>query len=393
MKIVADEHLALIPELFGNLGTVNTLPGRAIGNRDLHDAEVLLVRSVTRVDREMLANTPVKFVGSATIGTDHVELEYLRQQGIVFSNAPGCNAQGVVDYVIAALCTVEPDWLNRTVAIVGCGNVGGRLYRCLRRLGVRCLCYDPFLDPAAQPDLVAFDDLFEADIVCLHTPLTVAGPHPTLHLFNRARLERLRPGTVLLNAGRGAVIDNLALRRLLASGADLRVVLDVWEPEPDIDLQLLASVTLGTAHIAGYSFEGKTNGSRMVAEALCHWLGRPMPALPALPSAGTIKLTAGQGLADAVLTAYEIAADHRQMLQVLEVDREECSGQPPGPAANRQAVSRIDIGDHFDDLRKLYHQRREYSSFEVRSVNGEALAGPLCRQLRAVGFQVPDAPA
>ncbi len=274
MKIVADENIPGVEALFGAHGEVRLLPGRAIARQDVRDAEILLVRSVTRVDESLVRDTPVRFVGSATIGTDHLDLAGLRQRGIAVANAPGCNAEAVVDYVIASLSRARPDWLGETVGIVGCGNVGRRLYRRLRALGVACRCYDPFLTPAAQPDLCTFPEVLEVGILCLHTPLTREGPHPTHHLFDARTLARLRPGSLLLNAGRGAVVDNGALLEELRAGR-IGAVLDVWEGEPAIDPALLQAVALGTPHIAGYSLEGRVRGTLMVYRAWCEWAGLP----------------------------------------------------------------------------------------------------------------------
>lgn len=363
MRILADENMAAVAEHFAPFGELITAPGRDIDSETLKGVDVLLVRSVTRVDEALLAGSGVRFVGSATIGTDHIDLDYLRRQGIAFASAPGCNANAVVDYMIAVFCACEPDWLIKTVAIVGCGNVGGRLYRRLRALGVDCLCVDPWLDRDRIPDLVPLEQALTADILCLHTPLVGQGPHPTRHLFDRHRLAALRPEALLVNAGRGAVVDNTALRDLLDAGQPLRPVLDVWENEPAIDTRLLAQVALATPHIAGYSREGKLAGTRMVQEAFCRWLGRPVPTQPVSGQRRRLRLEQGDGLAEAVLVAYDPRADHRRMIEAM-------ASAPP---------ERV-----FDHLRRHYPERREFSQFEVTG----PLAPTLRRQLAALGFIV-----
>ena len=217
LKIVADENMPVVDTLFGGLGQVTRLPGRALTAEQVADADVLLVRSVTRVDSNLIENSRVRFVGSATIGTDHIDRGYLAKRGIAFANAPGCNAEAVVDYVLATLCRLQPNWLNASVGIIGGGNVGGRLYRRLRALDVDCLCYDPFLDASEQPDLVSFEEVLGADVLCLHTPLTTTGPYPSYHLLNGGVLAKLAADTLIINAGRGGAIA----RTGVAAGAKL----------------------------------------------------------------------------------------------------------------------------------------------------------------------------
>ena len=374
MKIVADENMPLVAELCGPFGDVVTAPGRAIDRALVADADVLLVRSVTRVGGALLAGSRVRFVGSATIGTDHLDLSWLAAQGITWANAPGCNAVAVADYVVAALCACDPDWLGKTVAIVGCGNVGAGLYRRLRNLGVDCLCYDPFLTPGGELPLVAFDRVLDADILCLHTPLTRDGPHPTWHLFDADLLGRLKPGALVLNAGRGEVVDNAALLAQLENNR-LRAVLDVWEGEPRICRDLLARVAIGTPHIAGYSLEGRLRGTLRVHEALCRFLGagRGMgldEALALLPPGSgdtghALRVPPGAGFADWVLAAYDPRVDCRRMRQALAADP--------------------DTGAAFDALRKGYPWRRELGYFAPP----EGTDAALCRLLESAGFASP----
>ena len=373
MKIVADENMPLVVELFGPFGEVVTAPGRAIDRALVADAEVLLVRSVTRVDEALLGGSRVRFVGSATIGTDHLDLPWLAARGIHWANAPGCNAAAVADYVVASLCACDPDWLGRTIAIVGCGNVGGGLYRRLRDMGADCLCHDPFLAPGGELPLVSFDEVLGADILCLHTPLTRDGPHPTWHLFDAGVLARLKTGALILNAGRGAVVDNAALRGALETGR-LRAVLDVWEGEPSIDRDVFAQVAIGTPHIAGYSLEGRVRGTLMVHDALRRLLGAGpgmglAEALALLPAGGgeapLLAPAPGAGFADWVLAAYDPRADHQRMGQAL--------------AANP------DTGAAFDGLRKGYPWRRELGHFAPPVDADPALR----RLLASAGFARP----
>lgn len=345
--LVADANLARVEELFSPHAELRLLPGRSIRREHLLDAEGLLVRSVTRVDRELLSGTPVRFVGSATIGADHLDRDHLGRSGIHWATAPGCNARAVVDYVCSAIAAL-PDLLERLlggerVGIVGGGNVGRRLAQRLRAAGIEVGVVDPWLQPPQPWPLMGLQDLERCALVCLHTPLVVAGWHPTYHLFDEERLDRLAPGTVLLNAGRGAVVDQQALAERL--GADrLTAVLDVWEHEPQVPPQLLDGVALGTPHVAGYSDDGKLAGSLAIWAAWCQWREvSPGPA-PSLPTAPPLELDAGLEQAELVraacLAAYDIRRDDEALRQVV------AAGEPGG----------------FDRLRRDYPSRREYGT-------------------------------
>lgn len=377
MKIIADSALALLGELFSPFGELVIRPGRDIEPADVADADILLVRSITRVDERLLRNSPVRFVGTATSGVDHVDRDYLAARGIAFADAPGCNARAVVEYVLSVLCICRPGWRGETVGILGCGHVGGSLYRCLRGLGVTCRVHDPLLPAGQIPDLMPFAAVLQADILCLHTPLTHGGEHPTLHLIDAAVLAALRPGSLLINAGRGAVIDNRALRQHLAAGANLQVALDVWEGEPNIDVDLLKLVTLGTPHIAGYSREGKERGSLMIRDALCRWLGRggaPHRDLKDPPRA----LAAAASFEETLLAVYDVRNEHRRMRAAMvgqqgnETDRlDAASGAGGGPGV--KAV--------FDGLRRAAAERREFSAYRITGADAE-----LARALAVVGL-------
>jgi erythronate-4-phosphate dehydrogenase len=364
MKIVADDNMPLVRELFSPYGEVVTCPGRELTAAQLVDADVLLVRSVTPVNAALLKGSPVQFVGSATIGVDHVDIDYLTSKGIQFASAPGCNANAVVQYVLSALCRLRPGWLGETVGIVGCGNVGGRLYRTLQALGVDCRCYDPFLSASVMGGLATFERVLEADILCLHTPLTFDGPYPTHHLLGEAALMNFSPGGLLLNAGRGPVVDNAALLRLNRD-EQWQVVLDVWESEPEISLPLLEQITIGTPHIAGYSEDGKINGTRMVCEAFCQWLGQSSPAKPGRDE--PVQWLRATSLAEAVLAVYDIADDDHRMRKAL-----------------LSASDATAVGLGFDQLRKTYPARREFQHFGVSVDSDESLV----RQLATLGFIV-----
>lgn len=374
MRIVADENIPLVNECFGDLGEIIRLPGREMTNEDLQGADALLVRSVTQVNAELLHDTPVRFVGTCTIGIDHLDTAYLDNQGITWASAPGCNANSVVEYVYAALAHLNIDWEGKQVGIISCGNVGGRLYRRLKAQGVECRVYDPFLSTEQIPELTSLADVLGSDIVCMHTPLTRTGPHPSFHLVGEEQLKQLKPGAVLLNAGRGPVIDNQALLKHLESGADLKVVLDVWEPEPDISRPLLQKVALGSPHIAGYSYDGKMQGTFMIYEALCRHLGRsPEKDLNALrpavshPERRWVGGDSWPAIQRLIPQVYDITEDDRQLRELAErADRGEA-----------------DFAKGFDRLRKEYPKRREFGNYRVIGDYSEEARV----RLEALGFQ------
>ncbi|RTE66510.1 4-phosphoerythronate dehydrogenase [Amphritea opalescens] len=374
LNIVADENIPALERLFGDLGEIHKVSGRTMKNSDLQQADLLLVRSVTPVNQALLEQTPVRFVGTATIGTDHIDLDWLANNEIGFSSAPGCNADAVAEYVISNLLLVAAEQgfelTDKVVGIIGVGNVGRRLQQRLELLGVQLLLNDPPREAAGEQGFVALPSLLQqADIICLHTPLT-KGDHPSLHLLNAENLELIRPNAVLLNAGRGPVIDNAALLRWHQGRADVTLILDVWEHEPRVDQALAQQVRIGTPHIAGYSLDGKIRGTWMLYHAFCQHQGiTPTITLEeCLAEAGEtphIELNGQQSLTDIVHAVYQPEADHQCFMASL-IDTE---AQPIA----------------FDQLRKNYPVRREFVAAEL---SGEKPLKPLAAQLSAVGFKV-----
>jgi len=338
------------------------------------DADVLLVRSVTVVNQELLQGSSVKFVGSATIGIDHVDTNFLRASGIRFAFAPGCNAKAVVQYDLSVMSRLVPGWVNKTVGIIGCGNVGTRLYSTLSALDVSCRIYDPFLSMDSGLPLHNFNDVLEADIVCLHTPLTYEGSFPTYHMIDRAAINRLLPGTLLISAGRGEVVDTEALLEILRSGKPLSVALDVWESEPDICPEILRHVSLGTPHIAGYSLEGKINGTTMVFDDFLDWIGVQEDYSARLSiEPVTISSPNINSVNRAVLASYDVLADDKRMRKAL-------SGLVKNTSQQR---------DMFDALRREYPVRREFGSTIVDTYP-QSERGGMQRDLALLGFLMSD---
>lgn len=358
MKILIDENMPLAERLFSSLGTVIKKPGRSITRADLLDVDALMVRSVTRVDAATLAGTPVKFVGTATIGTDHLALAELADMGVTVASAPGCNAQAVVEYVCAALMELETSrhvhWRTATVGIVGLGNVGRRLQTTLQAIGCQVIACDPLLADAGEKGLQDFRDMLNADIITFHTPLTRAGRYPTWHLADANWLQQLPPNRVLINASRGPVIDNRALSELLTERSDLSVVLDVWEDEPLLDRELAQQVDIATPHIAGYSFDGKAKGTWQVYEQFCHFLNvavegdwRRLVPDDHMVTLDLQSLTSESTAAAVVKRVYQILDDDVSLRATL------------GKPAEERAKA-------FDHLRKDYRLRREFSTVKFR---------------------------
>lgn len=359
MLIVADENIPLIEEFFASFGEIRRLPGRQITHADVHDADVLLVRSVTRVDRELLEGSAVKFVGTCTIGTDHLALDDFEHAGIQWASAPGCNARGVVDYVLGSLLTLADiegaDLAQRTYGVIGAGEVGGRLVRVLRDLGWKVQVCDPLRQAAEGADYVSLEQIIEqCDVISLHTPLSKSGDFATWHLLDETRLNRLKPGTWLINASRGPVVDNAALRNVLNAREDLQAVLDVWEGEPQVDVELADLCVLATPHIAGYSLDGKQRGTAQIYQALCAFLGQTPQVqladlLPA-PWLAKVELSANSDQAWALAMVCRGVYDPRR-------DDADFRRTLTGPVDQQKQA--------FDGLRKHYPVRREIEGLTV----------------------------
>lgn len=378
MLIVADENIPLVDAFFAEFGEIRRLPGRQITRADVHDADVLLVRSVTKVDRDLLEGSAVRFVGTCTIGTDHLALDYFHQEGIQWSSAPGCNARGVVDYVLGSLLTlaeIEDANLNqRTYGVVGAGEVGGRLVNVLKGLGFNVLVCDPPRQAAEGGDYVSLEQIIErCDVISLHTPLDKSAENATWHLLDQQRLNQLKHGTWLINASRGPVIDNNALREVLTRREDLQAVLDVWEAEPQVDVELADLCVLATPHIAGYSLDGKQRGTAQIYQAFCDFLGQEAviklaDLLPA-PWLAKVELSADSDPAWALATVCRGVYDPRR-------DDADFRRSLVGTVQEQKLA--------FDALRKHYPVRREIEGLQVR-IEGESQG--LAQMVKALGAE------
>jgi erythronate-4-phosphate dehydrogenase len=312
MRIIADANIPFVRECFSSLGDVRVLGGREITPEVVANADALLVRSITQVNERLLGGSSVRFVGTATIGVDHVDVAYLERSGIGFASAPGSNANSAAEYVIAALLEVARRrglrLAGKSIGVIGVGNVGSRVARKCEALGMEVRRNDPPLARSVpvraypkerltaslqtDPKYVPIEALYDCDFITIHTPLTREGIDKTFHLADADFFSRLKPGVVFVNASRGAVVETGALKAAMQAGRLQAVVLDVWEGEPNIDVGLLEKVDLGTPHIAGYSFDGKVTGMIMIYRSLCehfHLAPKfdvkdflPVPAIPRL---------------------------------------------------------------------------------------------------------------
>jgi erythronate-4-phosphate dehydrogenase len=384
MKIVADANIPFVRECLSSVGQVEVLSGRDITPSQVADADALLVRSITPVDEVLLRGSAVRFVGTATIGFDHVDVGCLERNHIGFASAPGSNANSAAEYILAALLEIGRGHRLRlegaSIGVIGVGNVGSRVARKCEALGLRVLRNDPPLQRQTHdPQYVPLEALYDCDILTIHTPLTHTGMDKTYHLAGARFFAALKPGAVFLNASRGAVTDSEALKAAIRAGRLRAVVLDVWENEPDIDTELLGMIDLGTPHIAGYSYDGKVAGMIMIYQALCRHFGLSpqFEAADFLPPAEVPRLRlAAVGLGEEELLA-------RAVEQVYPIRRDD---------ENLRQISRQPVdqrGRFFDELRKHYPVRREFHNTSVALEGGQE---SLARKLAGLGFQVEGRP-
>ena len=352
MKTIVAETVMLGQEAFETLGDVEVIPDREIGPRHLADADALVIRSKTKVTPELIENSPVQFIGTATAGFEHIDFQTLKKNGIGWCAAPGCNADSVADYITAALLHLARaqglELENKAIGIVGVGQVGSRVAKRANALGLRVLLNDP--PRATKEGNDGFQPLekllHESDIITLHVPLVTEKPWPTLKMADCRFFEQMKPGAVFINAARGKVLDSDALLHAKANRLISHAVLDVWDPEPQIRADVLAAADIATPHIAGHSLEGKLNGTVQVYREACHFFEKeptwnPAPLLPAIEvpelKISSTGKTDQEILAEAVAAVYDISADQ---------------------------LSQTDI-PNFDRLRANYRIRREFKNTQV----------------------------
>ncbi|PCI73768.1 MAG: 4-phosphoerythronate dehydrogenase [SAR86 cluster bacterium] len=352
MKIFADKNILAVQSNFSRHGELHFFDGRSVSRADLIDADALLVRSITPINESLLDGTKIRFVGTATSGIDHVDTAYLLDAGIHFVDAKGSNANAVVDYCFTALAFAA---LHRNfslpgsrIGIVGAGAVGGLFATKLEKLGIEVRCHDPFLALRGEGNRVYYSlqEVLDCDVVSLHVPLTTDGPHPTRNLLGAEELTALRKNAILINACRGCVVDELALKPLLSKRDDIMTVFDVWAYEPTIDSSLAQTVDIATPHIAGYSKEAKSNATKILARAFEEHFRL----------SAAEEEEAGEGNADvvAVENAPEKLAQWSTLLTAFPLDK--LSEQ------FKQALNDGVGPEAFDSFRQKLLQRREFTS-------------------------------
>ncbi len=382
MKIVYDRNMPLGAELFSRLGKATAVEGRTLTAKELKKVDLLFLRSTTKINAELLEQTPVKFVGSGVVGTDHIDFAALRSRGIQVATAPGCNAESVADYVIAALLTLGEkqgrNWEGATLGIVGVGHVGSIVKRFAEEaLGMKTLCCDP---PRVDDgdfrarDFVSYETvLSQADVITFHTPLIEEGPYKTRGYFSGPIVRKVKPGAVLLNFARGPICDNALVATMVGAGLLSDAAMDCWEGEPDYSPELASVAALTTPHIAGHAYEGKAEGTWMVYEAACEFLDKDPGDKPAYPPAPVAKLKIDCTdkpdqaiLREAVKATCDIEGDTKRFRQAYSDVAEE-----------RKA--------RFDELRKNYPHRRHFDATTVTLV---APSPTIEAKLAALGFSV-----
>lgn len=311
MKIIVESHIPYVDHILDGLGTVVRLDPEEITPQAVADADALIVRTRTRCNASLLEGSRVRFVATATIGTDHIDLRWCAAQGITTVSAPGCNAPAVAQYVWASVLRLIPNPRPLTIGIVGVGHVGTIVAEWARRLGVKVLLCDPPRARREGPDgFVSLDRIAaEADIITFHTPFTADGPDRTRHMADDAFFASLKHRPMVINAARGPVVDNQALVRAIRDGLVSHAVVDCWEGEPSIDPTLLSLVDIATPHIAGYSIEGKQRATAAVVTALCRYAGAPIPEGVPVPAVSASGELTGEAFAELILASYDPLAD------------------------------------------------------------------------------------
>lgn len=376
MKIVADENIPFVEKVFSHFGKVITVCGREIQKDTLEDATMLLVRSVTQVNKELLEGSSIKFVASATIGVDHIDTNYLHENSIGFAYSPGSNAESVAEYTIAAIIHLAEktgkSLTDLTLGIIGVGSIGSRVYRFAEALGINCLLNDPPKKRLTGSDrYISLDRVItEADIITLHVPLNTGGEDSTLQMANDQFISRMKKGAFLINTSRGKIVDEksvLAAKDILGG-----IVFDVWEDEPYINKEILNIVDIGTPHIAGHSYEGKVRGTRMIYDGACAYFFKrndwSLPNSIITDIVDRIDISSSRSpIRDSILGVYKIFEDSEKFKE------------------NMKNNNLNDSAAIFDKFRKNYKHRHEFSRYLVNYSSNQEKEAQI---LSSLGFQV-----
>jgi erythronate-4-phosphate dehydrogenase len=371
MKIVADNKIPYLKGVLEPYAEVVYKPGSQISNRDVRDADAMIVRTRTQCNENLLKDSNIKFIATATIGFDHIDQEYLNSQNIMWTNAPGCNSSSVQQYIASVLATLDDSLPEKpTIGIVGLGNVGTKVEKLARILDMEVLRNDPPRERAeGGTHWSAFEEILDrSDLVTLHVPLNTKGKDKTHHMIDEKVLSRIPGNTILINTSRGEVVDNAALKKALNRSQLRTAVLDVWENEPVIDRELLNQVKLGTPHIAGYSRDGKANGTAQSVRAISRFFGLGLenwyPTNIEPPQNPVIRLntsgkTSREILCESILATYNVKDDDLRLRE-----------KP----------------DTFEKQRGDYPARREFNAYRLET--DPDLSDSTWQKLTELGFQV-----
>lgn len=368
MKIIADAQIPHIEDYLESYGELILLEGRHITPRDVQNADLLIVRSITPVNEALLANSKVRFVGSVTAGADHLDTKWLDQANIAWNCAAGFNAPPVADYVVSVIAALQKNSVlphKAKAAVIGVGNVGRLVVSALQKLGFQILLCDPV---RAQREIhfnsVKLEEINDCDLILLHVPLTRAGEFPTYHFIDEKFLSRQKNGSVLINASRGAVVDSAALS---THGNHMHWCLDVWENEPNISKQLLKETFIGTPHIAGYSVQSKIRGIDMIYRIACEReIIQPLPFIPRLMSDQLLAIS------DNDLTWQDIVLSVFDPMKITEQMR-------------HKLLDADNYGILFDEMRNQFNYRHEFRSTKIDAPN---LSADNKIILRSLGFKI-----
>lgn len=340
MKVVIDEKIPYLKEALQGMGCcVLAKPGTEIGRDDVADATALFVRTRTRCNKELLEGSSVRFIGTATIGYDHIDADYCMSHGIVWKNAAGCNAGAVLQYVQSVIYEWKQSLKGLSIGVVGVGEIGARVADWAESVGMIVYRNDPPKAAQGVEGLVSLDEIAQnCDIITFHPTLEREGDFPTFHLADKHFFDSLKKCGLLINASRGEVVDNSALLDALNACKVGAVALDVWENEPEMDRELLAKAFVATPHIAGYSAEGKLNATKMVLEAFAGFVDyKEEIKLAVLPEPDDCEVVASCDR-DAMLRIYSPLDD---------------------------TVLLKESPDDFESLRNCYKLRREPSAYKI----------------------------
>ena len=373
MKFIADDKIPYLKGILDPYAEVIYKPGGKIGREDVEDADGLIIRTRTKCNRALLEGSAVKFIATATIGYDHIDRDYCRENNIQWTNAPGCNSSSVQQYIASVLgfltARSEQKLEGKTLGIIGVGNVGSKIEKLARILNMKVLLNDPPRErQEGDKNFVSKEQIFqEADIISLHVPLNKEKDDKTYHLINSHSLERIHKNAILINSSRGAVVDNQALKKALVDKQIAGAVLDVWENEPDFDQDLQSGLILGTPHIAGYSRDGKANGTAMSVQAISRFFGLDLndwyPAQIEKPEHPLINIDGAgkspeQTVFEAIEWTYRVSEDDKRL--------------------------RKDPGT-FEQQRGEYPVRREFQAY---TLNAKNIKPEVQNKLKELGFRI-----